>query len=360
MKRVFISDCEGPISKNDNAFELTASFVPNGDRLFSLISKYDDVLADILKKPGYNPGDTLKLVLPFLKAFDVTDKQMRVFSAKNLVLIADSKESLKYIRNRSDAFIVSTSYEHYIQALSEALEFPFENTFCTRVALDKYDISEGERLELKEIAKEISQKPMITVPDSARSMLDFSEQDRETVRELDKVFWNDIMSMNVGRIFADVTPVGGKQKAEAVKAAVERARMELADVAYVGDSITDVEAFKLVRESGGLTVSFNGNSYAVKNADVAVQSESNLVTAAIADLFFKSEKKQTIKALGSWNYETLNKNKVDEALLKQLCTIDHGTLPKVQIVSAKNMESIIKESSEFRKKVRGLEVGRLG
>ncbi len=31
--RIFVSDCEGPISKNDNAFELTASFVQDGDML---------------------------------------------------------------------------------------------------------------------------------------------------------------------------------------------------------------------------------------------------------------------------------------------------------------------------------------
>jgi hypothetical protein len=33
---------------------------------------------------------------------------------------------------------------------------------------------------------------------------------------------------------------------------------------------------------------------------------------------------------------------------------------KVQIVTAENMESLIKESTEFRKKVRGVAVGRLG
>ena len=33
VKRIFISDCEGPISKNDNAFELAANFIPNGDKL---------------------------------------------------------------------------------------------------------------------------------------------------------------------------------------------------------------------------------------------------------------------------------------------------------------------------------------
>ena len=109
----------------------------------------------------------------------------------------------------------------------------------------------------------------------------------------------------------------------------------LEDVMYVGDSITDVEAFKLVRDNGGLTVSFNGNSYAVKNAEVAVQSESNLVTAVIADLFIKLGKKQTLNALGSWNFEALKKSKVDEALLKQLSIIYPDCLPKVQIVTAR-------------------------
>lgn len=82
MDRIFISDCEGPISKNDNAYELTAHFVPKGKKLFSIISKYDDILVDVVKKEGYNAGDTLKLILPFLKAYDVSDEKMREFSAK--------------------------------------------------------------------------------------------------------------------------------------------------------------------------------------------------------------------------------------------------------------------------------------
>ncbi|MEM3004719.1 MAG: hypothetical protein QXK96_05430, partial [Candidatus Bathyarchaeia archaeon] len=68
MRRVFVSDCEGPISKNDNAFELTEKLIPEGARLFRLISRYDDVQADIVHRRGYRPGDTLKLILPFFKA----------------------------------------------------------------------------------------------------------------------------------------------------------------------------------------------------------------------------------------------------------------------------------------------------
>jgi energy-converting hydrogenase A subunit R len=360
LKRVFISDCEGPISKNDNAFEITARFVPNGDKLFTLISKYDDVLADVLKKPGYSAGSTLKLILPFLKAYDVTDRQMEEFSAHNLILIANSKDTLQHVRTIASAFIVSTSYEHYIKALCKALDFPYQNTYCTRLSIDKYSIAEQEKTRLKEMAKEIVQMSMLSIPPAAKLMEDFSSKDQETIKRLDKIFWNELASMNLGRIFSEVAPVGGGQKAEAIEDAVERLHAPLSDVMYVGDSITDVEAFRLVRDNGGLTVSFNGNNYAVKNAEIAVLSENSIVTAIIADLFCKHGKQQTLQVLKNWNSKTLRKSAVSQPLLDRFLALYPTALPKVQIVTAQNMETIVKESSEFRKKVRGDAIGRLG
>jgi energy-converting hydrogenase A subunit R len=360
VKRVFLSDCEGPISKNDNAYEATAHFVPNGDKLFAIISKYDDVLADIVKKPGYNAGDTLKLILPFLKAYGVTDAGLREFSTENLLLIAGSKESLRHVSSLMDSFIVSTSYEHYIKALCDELSFPFENTFCTRLSLDKYGLSDRENSQLKEFATEIAQMPMIAIPSSAKSLEDFSAQDQATIMQLDSLFWEEISRMAAGIVFRVVKPVGGHQKAEAVKDAARKAGAQLSDVMYVGDSITDAEAFKLVRENGGLPISFNGNEYAVRNAEVAVMSENNMVTAVIAELFRKLEKPRVLQILENWSYETLSQTPLDRAILEKLFALYPAGLPKVQIVTAANMETLIRESSEFRKRVRGEAVGRLG
>lgn len=360
MKRVFISDCEGPISKNDNAFEITAHFVPNGDELFTLISKYDDALADVLKKPSYSAGSTLKLILPFLKAYDVTDRQMEEFSAQNLILIANSKDTLQHARAVASTFIVSTSYEHYIKALCRALDFPYENTYCTKLSIDKYAVTEEEKMRLREVVREIAQMPMITFPPAAKRIEDFSSTDQETIRRLDTLFWNEIAGMSLGRVFSDVTTVGGSQKAEAIEDAVEGLEAQLSDVMYVGDSITDAEAFKLVRNNGGLTVSFNGNQYAVKNAEVAVLSENSTVTAVIADLFCNVGKQQTLQMLKNWNRETIRKSAVSQPLLDKLFALYPAALPKVQIVTAENMETLAKESSEFRKKVRGEGIGRLG
>ncbi len=357
---MFISDCEGPISKNDNAYELTAHFVPDGDKLFSLISKYDDVLADVVKKPGYNAGDTLKLILPFLKAYEVTDKKMQEFSAQNLLLIAGSKDTLKHIRSLSDAFIVSTSYEHYIRVLCKIVEFPFENTYCTKLNMHKYALTPLETTQLKEIAQEISNMPMITIPPTAKSLKDFSGRDQETVKRLDKIFWMEIAGMDCGRIFSEVKTVGGEQKAQAIREVVAKFLLPLSSVMYVGDSITDVEAFRLVRENGGLTVSFNGNNYAVRNAEVAVFSENNVVTAVLADAFLKHGRAEAVKLAKNWSAQALKESIVTPSLLDRLFKLYPKALPKVQIVTAENMELLTKESSEFRKKVRGEAVGKLG
>jgi energy-converting hydrogenase A subunit R len=360
VKRVFISDCEGPISKNDNAFELTAHFVPEGDKLFTVISKYDDVLADVFKRAGYKAGDTLKLILPFLKAYDVTNRKIQEFSAKSLILIANVKETIQHIKAIAHAFIVSTSYEHYIRALCKAIGFPFENTYCTKLDIDKYRIQEEEKTKLRDLAKEISQMPIIQIPSKAKSIEDFSEKDQKSIRRLDEIFWNEIATMEVGQIFSEVNPVGGCEKAEVVKDAVRRVGVSLVDVMYVGDSITDVEAFKLVRENGGLTVSFNGNQYAVKNAEIAVLSENSIVTAIIADVFCRFGKQSILKLVENWSREALKKTRVNENLLKRLFESYPNELPKVKIVTSENMEALAKESSEFRKMVRGEAVGRLG
>jgi energy-converting hydrogenase A subunit R len=361
LKRVFISDCEGPISKNDNAFEITARFVPNGGKLFTLISKYDDVLADVLKKPDYTAGSTLKLILPFLKAYEVTDAQMEELSAQNLILVANSRETLKHVRTVASAFIVSTSYEHYIKALCQALDFPYENTYCTKLSIDKYAVSENEKMRLKEIAKEIAQMPMIAIPPTAKRIEDFSIVDKETIERLDEAFWSEIASMSVGRVFSEVTTVGGSQKASSIKDAVAKLQVPMEDIMYVGDSITDVEAFKLVRENGGLTVSFNGNNYAVRKAEISVLSENNLVTAVIADVFCNQGKQAVLDLVKKWNLESLEINRaVNASLLDRFLSLHPQTLPKVQIVTAENMETITKKSSEFRKKVRGEAIGKLG
>ncbi len=360
MKKIFISDCEGPISKNDNAFELAKHFIPNGDKIFSLVSKYDDILVEVLNKPNYVAGGTLKFILPFLKAYGVTDRKMREFSAKNLILIKNSKNTIQHTRRTAGSYIVSTSYEHYIAALCNALDFPFENTYCTRVSLDTDPISETQKVALKKIADEIAQIPMIYFPETVYSLKDFSDRDQESLERLNEIFWTQILNIGFEKLFSEVIPVGGSQKAEAVEDAVKRMSTVLEDAMYVGDSITDTDAFELVRANGGLTVSFNGNHYATRNAEIAVLSEDNTVLAILFDAFCKQGRQKTLRLVEKWNHESLRSSNVETSLIERLFRFYPNKLPKTQIVTAENMGIVSKESSEFRKKVRGESIGGLG
>jgi energy-converting hydrogenase A subunit R len=359
-RKVFISDCEGPISKNDNAFELAAHFIPQGDRFFALLSRYDDILADIVKKPSYKAGDTLKLILPFLKAYGATNQTITEYSSKNVLLMPGAKTMLRFVRVMMPSFIVSTSYEQYIRALCNLVDFPFENVYCTRLNLDKYKLDKKERERLKQLRKEIHALPTPEIPKGARSLQDLSRRHREAIKKLDRIFWEEICQMDIGRIFDEVNPVGGREKAEAVRSIIRRLGNKLSDVMYVGDSITDVSAFRLVRKNGGLTVSFNGNEYAVREAEVAVLSENALVTAVLADAFNRLGRNGVLKLVEEWGYEALQKWNLNSSLQDSLLKLYPERLPKVEIVTSNNMEQLMEESSVFRKTVRGEAIGRLG
>lgn len=334
--------------------------MPNGAHVFTVISKYDDVLADVVKKPGYKAGDTLKLILPFLRAYSVTDRKMRNFSAKTLLLISNAKESLAFIRKVASTFIVSTSYEHYIKALCQAIGFPFKNVYCTRVNIDKYALSEKEQDRLKEIATEIAKMPAIEIPKGASSIQDLPKMHQQVIKRLDEIFWEEIAKMEIGKIFKEVNPVGGGEKAEAVRQIAKKLGVNLSEVVYVGDSITDVEAFKTVRSEGGLTISFNGNEYAIREAEIAIMSEKALVTALLTTVFCKYGKEQVIGLINNWSFHRIKELDVGDELKNKFFEAYGEKLPHVEVVTASNMEKLAKESTAFRKTVRGEAIGRLG
>ena len=359
-QRIFISDCEGPISKNDNAFELATHFVPQGDNFFALVSRYDDILADIVKKSGYKAGDTLKLILPFLKAYGATNQSITEYSSKNVLLVPGAKHMLHFVKAVMPSFIVSTSYEQYTRALCSLIDFPYENAYCTRLDLDKYKLEERERERLKQLRKEMSALPMLEIPKNARSLRDFPTQHQEAIKRLDKIFWKEISKMEIGKIFVEVNPVGGYEKAEAVQSIIARLRNRLSNVMYVGDSITDISAFQLVRNGGGLTVSFNGNDYAVREAEIVVLTENAVVTAVLADTFNKFGKNGVFKLVKEWNHQAFQRYDVDSSLQKHVLELYPERLPQVEMITPDNKERLMKESSAFRKTVRGEAIGKLG
>jgi predicted HAD superfamily phosphohydrolase len=284
-KKVFISDCEGPITKNDNAAELSDAFIPKGERFFSKISLYDDYLAEIMRRTNYKPGDTLRLILPFFKAFGLDNRSMVKFSRRNIQMIPQADDMLREISESLPSYIISTSYSQYIVAVCEVLGFPFQNTYSTAVNLDDYSITEGEKKILKDLHARILSLPDFVIPKGAVSLADFTREGQQTIAELDEIFWSILPEMKIYRLIDEVCPIGGREKAAAVRKIVELEETELHHVFYVGDSITDIDAFRMVRDAGGFALSFNGNDWAVQEASFAVTAQTALPIGWLASAF---------------------------------------------------------------------------
>ncbi len=201
---------------------------------------------------------------------------------------------------------------------------------------------------------------MLEIPKNAKSILDFPVPQREAIDKLDEVFWEKISKMKIGKIFNEVNPIGGNEKAEAVKNIAKRLGSRLSDVMYVGDSITDVSAFQQVRKEGGLTVSFNGNAYAVREAEIAVLSENAIVTSVLVDTFNRFGRTGVFQLVNEWSHQALQRCGIDSTLQKRILELYPKQLPKVERITLDNKEQLMKESSVFRKSVRGEAVGKLG
>ena len=339
-KKFFVSDCEGPISTNDNAFELSGHFIEDGEKFFEIISRYDDVLVDVVRREGYNAGGTLKLITPFLKAYGADNQGITDFSAENVLLLKGAVETLKFVTSTMPSFIVSTSYQQYIEALCRRTGFPYENTYSTKLDIDSFNLHPDEAEKLIEFRERIIRNPEFEV--------------------LDNIFWKEIPSMEVGGIMESVDPVGGEGKKEAIQDIMRRFNLKASDLFYIGDSITDVQPIRFANQNGGVSVSFNGNEYLIPEAEIAVISDNTAITSLLADIFnrYGSDAVRDFVVSYYKDPETaLEAGFINPKLAEKVLNCK---LPQVEIVNCDNIDSLIEESTKFRRKVRGEAIGGLG
>ncbi|AIS32151.1 energy-converting hydrogenase A subunit R EhaR [Methanobacterium formicicum] len=338
-RKFVVSDCEGPISANDNAFELAGHFIEDGERFFQIVSQYDDILADEIKRPGYNAGSTLKLILPFLRAYGATNQNMKDFSQENVLLIPGARATLGLLQFIMPTYIVSTSYEPYIRALCDLTNFSFNQCYCTRLDLDNHPLGNADQEKLRQFRLSIVDNP------------DFEN--------LERIFWEELPEMEIYSLVEEVNPVGGEAKKEAVLDIMEKRSFQASDLMYVGDSITDVQPLNFAKENGGIALSFNGNEFALDNASIAAISDNTVITSVIADLFNRYDLKVVQDFALSFEKDP-EKAVQEHPLNPQLASKLVETNTRLEMVTENNREELKEESSKFRKRVRGESIGGLG
>ena len=354
-------DCEGPLALNDNAFELCREFIqPQGDRFFQQVSRYDDYLTEVAKRPGYKCGDILKLILPFLKAHGLTDARIEAYSRKNVILAPGAEGAFKFLHSRDfPIFEISTSYRPFAEAVGLKLGFRKERIYCTELDLDRYSLSAAETEELKRLQGEIIAAPAIELPPDAAAA-DLPAPVQEAIATLDRIFWERLPRIPIGALLQEVSPMGGPEKAKAVTDSLAQTKLSMAEMIYVGDGSTDVQAFEAVREKGGLAISFNGNRYAVNAAEVIVVADSAWPIAMLMAIFQLWGKEGVLEVACP---ETRDKSRslvLPEAVIEPIAMGLEGRVFNLYDQSADNLDKVVEESQTMRAKLRGEAIAALG
>jgi energy-converting hydrogenase A subunit R len=259
MPRVICFDLEGPLSPQDNAFEVMGVF-ENGLRIFEIISRYDDLLA-MEGREGYEAGDTLALIAPFLVHHDICEAKIKEISDRAM-LVDGAKETLSLLIKRDfQVFIISTSYEQHAHNIGNRLDMAPENIACTSFPLDMY----------REMLKEEDSTFMTQAEEEILELYP-PINDLKIKIKLDRFFFGNLPSSPFSRIMKEMRVMGGERKVQAAMSFAQKVGLDLSDIAVIGDSITDFKMLRAVNDAGGLAVAFNANEYAIPHATIGLAS----------------------------------------------------------------------------------------
>jgi len=244
---------------------------PNGDKLFEVISRYDDLLA-LEEREDYEPGDTLALIVPFLVLHDISEKDITALATK-ASLTDGAAELIPWLQSKSwKVFCISTSYERYALHITHKLGIYAHNVACTSFPLDKFreTLCKDDSALLQQIEQDIL-------------TMNPGNDDEKIKQKLDYFFQKKLPATDLGIAIKEVKPIGGRRKVAALNKFADTYDQPLSKWMVIGDSITDFRMLQAAEKAGGLAIAFNANEYALPCATMSLASTS------ISDLMDVSE-----------------------------------------------------------------------
>jgi energy-converting hydrogenase A subunit R len=252
-------DLEGPLSPQDNAYELMKLF-SNGDKVFEVISRYDDLLT-LEEREDYEPGDTLALIVPFLVLHNISENDIADLASK-ASLTGGAEKLTSWLESKGwKVFCITTTYEQYAIHITHKLGIYSHNVAYTPFPGGKLRLTLG-----KEEAALLQQ-----TEEDILTMRPFDD-DTRIKQSLDHFFWEKLPTTNLGEVIKEVKPVGGRRKVAALKKFADKYDQPLSNWVVVGDSITDFRMLQAVDEARGLAIAFNANEYALPYSTMGLAS----------------------------------------------------------------------------------------
>lgn len=363
--KVLFTDGEGPIVFKDLAADIMGrtTFVHNdikisGSDFYTVLSFYDDYLAEIGIE-DYQAGDTLALIVPHLITHKITDEDIAEEAKDAKVCLGVEEYIAGLKRDGWEIRIISTAYSQMWELVGQHIGIPMEQIACTRLSLTKLrqqfgseefhrktQLFENTLLSLLPLAKEA-----IREVDEGTSVIDVLRRNprfEPLLNLLDEFYWESLPRIGY-RPLEMVRVIGGRRKIEAAERFADELRVNLSDVVYVGDSITDDALHARLLQEGGLPIAINGNRYALRNARISIATQDMRAVRPILDTWHKGGFEEVR------HFVTKN-GEVSLTPRKELSGIVDAERPRYHLINPidqQDFQEILSVHKEFRRLVRG-------
>jgi predicted HAD superfamily phosphohydrolase len=345
----------GFLQYNNSSRDLCQRYIPKGDKFYDLISRYDDVVAFVLNRSDGRSGNISKFIIPFLKAYGITDFAAMKYCGETMRIMPEAKKVMKHLRETLPVFFTTTTYEHNVLNICEALDFPRATVDCSEISFDDYDDGNMRRedaKQLREISNKITNLKMPTQKYELNVPVKIPPDEIAMIEVLDEVFELIMKRVPFAESNKNAVTVGANEKAYFLLELRKKTQIEFEGTAMIGGDITDIHALDTIKGKGGLAMSFNGCDFAVRESNIAVISRDCTPAAVLVQEFYNEGIEAVFDLVGDWNRETLKKKDFpDPYLMKTMLESNPKKLPEVYIVTKDNVDEIAKKSDAYRKKL---------
>jgi len=342
-------NASGILSSANSMKRMCDRFIRNGGRMYDILTAYDSILSYGLNRDDRRSGDALKTMVPLLKAAGVTDSSLYGHFTKNMDLMPGA-DVINYLNGLMTASVVSETYEHHSLALCDSLNIPSDTVQSTEVSFDELEMDRNEAKRFREFSSNISKMDVPKV--SSRDGVQFIDHKDQMILDTVDGIVEQMSETDFSYRMEEVKLMGGNEKAFALMDMRRKTMVDLDCTAYIGNNATDYPAMDIICDNEGLALSFNGDAYAVKGANVAVMSPDPIVAAVLISEFYIEGLEGVYSLIDRWDRKELSEHEYsDRHLMSAMLRKFPSKLPDAVIVNEDNLGDVMRESERFRRKL---------
>ncbi|MDR2866549.1 MAG: hypothetical protein LBV13_04005, partial [Methanomassiliicoccaceae archaeon] len=183
-------------------------FIRNGGRIYDLLTSYDNIMSFGLSREDRRSGDSLKTIVPLLKAAGATDSSVHEYFVKDMSPMPGS-DVIMYMSSLMTTAVVSEAYEHHTMALCDSLKIPLDMVRSTEASFDNINMEKQEAKKFREFAAGLSKLdvPKISSGDGMQFIDHKDQMILDTVEDMiEKMSAADVMYQ-----LGEVRTVGGNK-----------------------------------------------------------------------------------------------------------------------------------------------------